>query len=51
MLIPRGGRSLKVCRGMLFLQVISSRQFNRGVLLWVFVGLPTLGIGGGPLTH
>jgi hypothetical protein len=30
---------------MLFLQVFANRGFNRGVLLWVFVCLPTLGIG------
>jgi hypothetical protein len=27
---------------MLFLQVLANRGFNRGVLLWVFVCLPTL---------
>ncbi len=30
---------------MLFLQVFANRGFNRGVLLWVFVCLPALGIG------
>jgi hypothetical protein len=35
----------KGVRGMLFLQVFANRRFSRGVLLWVFVCVPTLGIG------
>ena len=33
---------------MLFLQVFANRGFNRGVLLWAFVCLPSLGIGDAP---
>src|SRR5580658_2252983 len=34
---------------MRFMQVFANRRFNRGVLVWVFVCLPTLGMGDAPL--